>query len=81
MCCYRAPSPLLSPSPTPITQGEHASTVISVLKHFGLGSLADKLLEADGVHVGNLLSLSCDMGFQFEHLCLWFEATDTVRYW
>jgi len=58
-------------------QGEHASTVISVLKYFGLGSLADKLLEADGVHVGNLLSLSCDMGFQFEDLCLWFEATDT----
>ena len=73
--------PPSSPSPTLITQGKCAPTPIAFLKHFGLGSPADKLLAADGVHhFANLLSLSSDMHSQFDELNLWFEATDEVYY-
>jgi len=80
MCCSCVSSPSLSPSLT-YFQDEYAPTTISVLKHFGLGSLADELL-ADGVHnLGNLLSLSADIHGEFYDLNLWFEATEVVCYY
>jgi len=58
---------------------KHAANAMAILKNFGLESLADELLVADGVHnLGNLLSLSPEMHIFFDRLTLWFEATDEV---
>ena len=66
--CLEPPRRLRHP---PIVQDDYASTAITVLEHSGLESPIDELIAADGVHhLGNLLSLSCDAGFLFEHLYL-----------
>ena len=81
MCRHCVSSPLLSLPPTIIAQDEYPPTFIAIFKDFGLESLADELLAADGVHhLGNLLSLSSEIRYQFNSLGLWFEATDTVCY-
>jgi len=79
VCITTASRAPLPPLPTPNAQDDRAYPAISLLEYFGLGCLANKLLAEDGVHhLGNLLSLSPDTGFQFTHLYLWFEATDVV---
>jgi len=67
---------------TPIAQDECAPTAITIFKRFGLGDLADEFLVAnDGYHLGNIVSLSLDLRFQFDSFRLWFEAVaDVVRY-
>ena len=60
-----------------IVQTEYAAHAMSILRHFGLESLARELLAADGVHdLGNLLSLSPHVHTHFDNLELWFESTD-----
>jgi hypothetical protein len=62
-----------------IVQTEHAADAIAILRHFGLETLAQRLLEEDGVHsLGNLLSLAPEVYDLFDGLCLWFESTDEV---
>lgn len=74
-------SPIVSATYTYL-QESHAATAMAILKDFGLGSLVDGLIAADGVHdLGNILSLSPDMHSHFDELSMWFEATDMVCYW
>ena len=64
-----------------IVRTEYAGHTMSILRHFGLESLALELLAADGVHnLGNLLSLSPHVHAHFDNLELWFERTDKVRH-
>jgi hypothetical protein len=60
---------------------EYAVNDMTVLGHFGLGTLVDELLEADGNHnLGNIISLETNVHQYFEKLELWFEGTNEVRY-
>lgn len=69
------------PSPTSIVQTEYAVSAMSILRDFGLESIATKLLGTNGVHdLGNLLSLATDAHGFFDRLELWFESTNEVRH-
>ena len=52
---------------------------MAILKDFGLSSLAEELLVADGVHsLRNLLSLEHGFHLDFDNMDLWFEGTNEV---
>jgi len=54
---------------------------MGILKTFGLESLVDQLLAANGVHnLRNLLSLRPEVHILFDNLSLWFEGTEEVRH-
>jgi hypothetical protein len=64
------------PPPTSIIQTEYAATVMTILRHLGLGALADDFLKAEGVHnLGNLLSLGTECHDRFDNLDLWLEGS------
>ena len=61
-------------------QTDHAAGAMAILKMFGHSDLYTRLLAQDGIHhVGNLLSLELNCHNSFDHLKIWFEATEEVH--
>ncbi|KAK7434924.1 hypothetical protein VKT23_019927 [Stygiomarasmius scandens] len=61
-------------------QREHASSGLTILERFGLGSFVVKMLERDDVrHLSNNPTLSSDLHDLFANLHLWLEGTGNAN--